>query len=327
MAGRAVLLSFAAVSLYLLAPSLIAVFSTAPQLERIEPLWFAPMLVFEAASLASMAVVQHVCLQTKRFLPVLSSGLAGTALAYVVPGGGAAGAALQYSMLVSTGQVAGAHVASALAGANLLAFATLLALPVLTLPAILAGLPVADGLLRAAFLGLGGFALMALTGAMLLALDRPMVRLGNLIQQVHNGILPRKPPWRDVSTRLVRERDVVLRAVGDRWWQALLAAVGRWVLDYAVLLTALAAVGAKPSPSLVLLAYVGAQVLAQIPITPGGLGFVEAGLTGLLALAGVGAAEAALATLAYRLVSYWLPLPAGGIAGYLHRRRPASSLG
>jgi hypothetical protein len=28
-----------------------------------------------------------------------------------------------------------------------------------------------------------------------------------------------------------------------------------------------------------------------------------------------------LATLAYRLVSFWLPLPAGGIGALLHRRR------
>jgi uncharacterized protein (TIRG00374 family) len=63
------------------------------------------------------------------------------------------------------------------------------------------------------------------------------------------------------------------------------------------------------------------MVLGMIPITPGGLGFVEAGLTGLLALAGVQTADAVLAVLAYRLVSFWLPLPAGGVAAYLHRRR------
>ena len=40
-----------------------------------------------------------------------------------------------------------------------------------------------------------------------------------------------------------------------------------------------------------------------------GLGFVEAGLTAALALAGVPAASAVVATLAYRLVSYWLPCP------------------
>ena len=45
-----------------------------------------------------------------------------------------------------------------------------------------------------------------------------------------------------------------------------------------------------------LLAFCAAQVLAQIPITPGGLGFVEAGLTGMLTLVGVSAGAAVLAT-------------------------------
>ena len=60
-----------------------------------------------------------------------------------------------------------------------------------------------------------------------------------------------------------------------------------------------------------LLAFCGAQVLAQIPVTPGGLGFVEAGLSAMLVLAGVKAGDALLATFAYRLFSYWLPLPVG----------------
>jgi uncharacterized protein (TIRG00374 family) len=77
------------------------------------------------------------------------------------------------------------------------------------------------------------------------------------------------------------------------------------------LLAALAAIGSHPRPGLVLLAFCGAQVLAQIPVTPGGLGFVEAGLTAMLALAGVSAGDAVLATFAYRLFSYWLPLPLG----------------
>jgi uncharacterized protein (TIRG00374 family) len=71
----------------------------------------------------------------------------------------------------------------------------------------------------------------------------------------------------------------------------------------------------------VLLAYYASMVLAMIPITPGGLGFVEAGLTGLLALAGVAAGDSELAVLAYRLVSVGLPLRAGGVAAALHRRR------
>ena len=52
----------------------------------------------------------------------------------------------------------------------------------------------------------------------------------------------------------------------------------------------------------------------MIPITPGGLGFVEAGLTGALTLAGVDASHAVLATLLYRLAEYWLPVIAGPFA-------------
>ena len=70
-----------------------------------------------------------------------------------------------------------------------------------------------------------------------------------------------------------------------------------------------------------LLAFCTAQVLAQIPVTPGGLGFVEAGLTATLALAGVGAGAAVLATFAYRLFQYWLPLPLGLVGAAMQRRR------
>ena len=60
-----------------------------------------------------------------------------------------------------------------------------------------------------------------------------------------------------------------------------------------------------------LLAFCAAQVLAQIPLTPGGLGFVEAGLTATLTLAGVPAGTPVVATFAYRLFAYWLQMPLG----------------
>jgi uncharacterized membrane protein YbhN (UPF0104 family) len=61
-------------------------------------------------------------------------------------------------------------------------------------------------------------------------------------------------------------------------------------------------------------------VLGQIPITPGGLGFVEAGLI-MLTLAGVSTGDAVLASFAYRLFSYSLPLPLGVLGVALHRRK------
>ena len=91
--------------------------------------------------------------------------------------------------------------------------------------------------------------------------------------------------------------------------------------DYGCLLAALRATGADPQPSLVLLAYSAVGIVALLAVTPGGLGIEEASLSGLLILAGVGAGYAVLATLAYRIASYWLPLLAGPPAYLLFRHR------
>jgi uncharacterized protein (TIRG00374 family) len=71
----------------------------------------------------------------------------------------------------------------------------------------------------------------------------------------------------------------------------------------------------------VLLAYSTAGIVALLPLTPGGLGIVEASMSGLLILAGVHATYAFLAALAYRIASYWLPLLAGPPAYLLFRLR------
>jgi uncharacterized protein (TIRG00374 family) len=113
----------------------------------------------------------------------------------------------------------------------------------------------------------------------------------------------------------------MVSSLGARWRSALLAAVGNWLLDYFALVCALKACGVDPRMSLVLLAYAVAAVLGMVPITPGGVGFVEAGLTAMLVLAGVPSEKALLATLAYRIASYWLPLPAGLGAHFLFRHR------
>ena len=319
MLKRIVLLAVTGVSLYLVAPSLIELFSSAPRVAKLDPVWLVLMIAIEGASLATVWVLQQICLDRAAWRPVILSQLAGNALAKVAPGGGAAGGALQYRMLVESG-IPSATTASGLTAANLLTFATLLALPVLTVPGFLAGLPVDRGLVRAALLGAGVFVALAGVGGVLLASDRALAAVGRIAQNARNIVLRRRPRLVGLPSRLVRERDRALKVVGANAREALLASVLRWLLDYCALLLALAAVGAEPRPSLVLLAFTGAQLLALIPVTPGGLGFVEAGLAGLLALAGVNAADAALATLAYRLVSYWLPLPAGGVAVLLHRR-------
>jgi uncharacterized protein (TIRG00374 family) len=183
---------------------------------------------------------------------------------------------------------------------------------------------VSRDLVEAMVIGLVVFVALFAVGVVLIALDGPLARVGRLIQRIRNRLRRGAEPLRHLPERMLRERDRIVAALGPRWKRSLAATVGRWAFDYATLLAALAAVGSHPRPALVLLAFCGAQVLAQIPVTPGGLGFVEAGLTAMLALAGVSAGAAVLATFAYRLFAYWLPLPFGLVAYGWHARRYAA---
>src|SRR5215212_8439037 len=302
---RGLLLAVTAVSLYLLAPALIGVFGAFDELDEISPLWFLAMLALQVGSFACMWGILRLAVRTDRWRPVILAQLAANSFGRVVPGGLATVGAVQYAMLVRAG-VPVAAAASGITASALVVFATLLALPLLALPAILTGVAVDPTLTKAALAGAVVFVLMVVVGAASVIWDRPLELIGRSAQAL--------------PERLLRERDIVIGVLGRQWWEALLLAAGRWVLDYLTLIAALYAVGATPRASLVLLAFCTASLLGNLPLTPGGLGFVEAGLTGTLALAGVGAGAAVVATLAYRLVSFWLPIPAGAVAAIVHRR-------
>ena len=319
IARHGLLLLVTGVSLYLLAPALLEVFGAFDQLGDINPLWFVGMVALQAGSYACMWYVQRLAIRVRRWGPVITSQLASNAFGRVVPGGVAAAGAMQYAMLARAG-VPGAAAASGMTASSLLVFGTLLALPLLAVPAVVSGAAVDPELVNAAIAGAAVFLAMFALGAACIVWDRPLELIGGAAQNVRNRIIRRRAPLTGLPDRLIRERDIVVDVLGRRWWQALLGAAGRWVLDYLTLLAALYAVGADPRASLVLLAFFAAQLLGTLPLTPGGLGFVEAGLTGTLALAGIGAAASVVATLAYRLVSFWLPIPAGGVAALLHRR-------
>jgi hypothetical protein len=317
---RALLLGVTAVSLYLLAPALLEVFGAFDELDEISPLWFPAMIAPQVGSFACMWGIQRLAVRAERWGPVITSQLASNAFGRVVPGGVAAAGAMQYTMLVRGGVPSGA-AASGMTASSLLLFGTLLALPLLATPAIIGGAGVDPHLAKAAFAGAVLFLLIVAVGAASVLWDEPLKLLGRAAQAVVNRVRRRAEPTTRLPERLLNERDVVVGVLGRNWWQALLLAAGRWVLDYLTLIAALYAVGATPRASLVLLAFCAAQALGTLPLTPGGLGFVEAGLTGTLALAGVGAGAAVVATLAYRLVSFWLPIPAGAVAAVVHRRR------
>jgi uncharacterized membrane protein YbhN (UPF0104 family) len=320
---RAIVLAITGVSLYAVAPSLVSVLKAGPDVVKIEPWWLVSMLLLEAGSFVCLWRVQQIALRAPQMSPVATSQLAGNAFGRIIPGGAATAGALQYRMLTDAG-VPRATAVSGLTAAGLLLTGMLLALPVLALPAVLAGEPINPNLARAAWAGLFATAVMGAGGAVLLNRDGPLDWVGRTVQRIRNTVLRRRPPVCDLPERLLKERNGIRTVLGDRWKDALLATSGRYALDYIALVAAVAAVGHVPLLYGVLLAYCVAQILSWLPFTPGGLGFVEAGLTGTLVLAGVDAADAVIATLAYRLVSYWLPLPAGLIAWFVHRRRYGS---
>lgn len=317
---RAILLAITAIGLYVVWPALLDVFSAWPMLLTLDPAWIWLSILAELASFAVLWELQRIALRWDGWFLVVTSQLAGNAFSRIVPGGAPAGAALQYRML-TVGGLDGASTAVGLTTVSLLTTATTFALPVLSVPAILSGIPVEETLSNAAWLGLAIFVLLFAVGAAMLLWDAPLRRVGSAVEYVLGWLKRGHRDRSDLASRLVTQRNLIRDNLGSRWGQALATTIGRSLFDYLALLAALRATGSHANPSLVLLAYVVSQVLGMIPITPGGLGFVEAGLATTLGLAGVGGARAVLATLAYRMVSYWLPVIAGAVAYPLFRRR------
>jgi uncharacterized membrane protein YbhN (UPF0104 family) len=309
------------VGLYVVAPSLLTVLDAWPSLGDVRPAWFGLVGVLELASFGCLWLLLRIALGGGRLLDIAASQLAGGAAGKVIPGGIAAGGVVQAGMLVRAGFTA-RRVGGVLSSTGLLSTGVLLALPVLAVPAVLLGPPPAHelqlGLVVTMVVSVGLIAL----GLALLHWDG-MVRAVGLAagQAVH--LVRRRVQPASVADTLVAERDQVAAAFAGRWIRALTAAAANRMLDYATLVAALYAVGATVRPSLVLVAYVASLALGMVPITPGGLGFVETGLTTLLVLAGADTDQAVVGTLLYRLASFWIPIPLGALAwgGWRFARR------
>src|SRR4051794_22762026 len=315
MRQRLIGLAVTALVLYGVAPAILQVLGAFDDLGRIEPWWWIAVVVTQAAALGCFAAVQRIAMHTDEWFPVVASNLASGALGRVVPGGSATAAALQYQMLVRA-NIGGGAAATGLTAGSLLLLATLAALPLLALPAVIGGVHVPRSLLNATLVGLGLFAVLFALGLVLMRGDAVVEWIGRAVTWVACRVRRRQAPPEDLPGRLLRQRDLVRSALGERWPLALSAAAGRWLFDFLTLLAALAAVGAHPRLSLALLAYCTAQLLAQLPLTPGGLGIVEAGMTRTPALIGVSGRAAAPGTPAHRPGPYLPPLPARAAARF-----------
>lgn len=292
-----------------------------PDLRQISAVWFVLMVVAEGASYVCAWELMRIALSGLDWFVAGTAQLTSNAVAKIVPGGAAIGAGVGFRMM-STAGVDRGSAGAALAVNSIISNGVLLCLPLVALVVSIVSAPIPKGMTHVAWGGALLFVLLFGAVFSLVRFERPIDVVARAIQRSSAWVLGRlHRTGGPTAEGIVRQRDEMVASLGARWKEALAAAVGNWLFDYFALVFALMAVGVRPRLSLVLLAYAVAAVLSMIPITPGGVGFVEAGLVTMLTLAGIPGESALLATLAYRVVSYWLPLPAGLVAHALFRHR------
>ena len=294
--------------IYLLAPSILGVLAATNELVEIDWWWLVALV-------AAQVLVQYLTWVEQRLLIhegpegrpsmalIASTQLVGNAVATAAPLGGAAGTAAQVRSLQRRG-VDPKRATAGILSFSLLQIASVGALAVIGPIMVVLGVAVPSTLAKTALLGCGAMMLITLMLVLLLRTDRAADWVGGVA-----GIFVPKQKKR-IIVLLRRERRHLRWALSgrDRAPKVLSVALARSIADYLCLLAAVAAVTPTPNPALVLLAFVAAAVLRMLPLTPGGLGPVEAALIPLLAAAGLDKSGAVLATLAYRMASLWLPL-------------------
>lgn len=318
--GRAVGLTITGIGLYVVAPSLLTMFQAWPELAHVDIPWFFVLAGLQLGRLVSLWWLTKLALapayvEEDDAVPHLGWGttataqLAGSAAAKVLPGGGATGGVIQAKVLIDAGQP-GRSVASGLTAIGLLNNAVLFLLPVLTIPALLIGPPPAEQLQLGLVVSVILAAVIVAISVTALTWPGLLRATGHVIGRVVHLVRPTVTPA-GVAEGLLAQRTRIADAFHGRWWRSVFAMAASRMFDYASLVAALVAFGAHARPSEVLLAYVVSQALAIVPITPGGVGFVDLGLTAMLVLIGVPADTAVISTLLYRLFSFWLPIPLG----------------
>jgi uncharacterized membrane protein YbhN (UPF0104 family) len=263
----------------------------------------------------------RIALPRVNWFVAATSQLVSNAVSRVIPGGAAVGGATLYRMLSVSG-VQQSEAGGALAATSVLSTAALVAIPATGFVMAVLGAPIPEALWPAAAAGGVLLILLVAIGSVGVGFDRPLLLVGRVIDAVLRWVSSKwgRPHSLDGAS-LLAERDRMVEVLGPNWPKAITAAALNWVFDYLALVAALYAVGADPRLSLVLLAYAGAAVLSMIPVTPGGLGFVEVGLIWLLVVSGIPRQNAEIATIAYRAVSLLLPILCGVPAWLAHRRR------
>jgi uncharacterized protein (TIRG00374 family) len=320
LTGGTALFVVTAATLVVLFPTLRDVYAESTVVFDIAPGWLVAVLAAAAANLVATWALQRIVLRTERWVDIANAQLAGNAASHLLPAGSAAGAGVQLRMLTVAGFPLSTAMTSLGATSLIATVASLIVLPAIVLVATAAGSDVETHLIVAM---LAGAAILAgVLGALVILVSRDPFwhRLARIVASVRQRV--RRPvDEKELESRLLAERDLVRGALRDRSGTVVLTVVGRALADFTGFYLALRAVGSTVNPAAALAAFVVAEAAGMIPLTPGGVGFVEAGFTGVLVVAGASSEHARAAVAIYRLAGTWVPCCIGGLAYLWFRGR------
>jgi uncharacterized protein (TIRG00374 family) len=317
---------------YLLLPELASARKSISLLGQVNVGWLVAGVLFEAAALAAYAQLTHTVLSPgapSRFR-LFRVNMSSLAVSHVVPGGTAPGTAVAYRLLTDLG-VSGSTAGFALATQGV---GSAVVLNGLFWLALLISVPLTGYNPLYGFAAIAGVILLGLFAGTVMLLTRGKHQAADRLTRLASRLPLVNPTTLAGLVQKIADRLEVLLRNRQLLRRALIWAAANWLLDAASLWVFIFAFGRAVSPVDLLVAYGLANVLAVIPVTPGGLGVVEGVLIPTLVGFHLTKAIAILGVLSYRLVNFWLPIPVGGVA-YLslrfgpsaRRRRSHSSIG
>jgi uncharacterized protein (TIRG00374 family) len=297
---------------YFVVPQFAAARHSLHLLNRVNPLLVVLATSFEVAAIAAYAELTRTVFtpHAPRRSEILRVNMSTLALSHVVPGGTATSGALAYRLYSELGVPPATNAFGlAVQGSGSAVVLNLMFWAVLVISIPLRGFNPAYGFAALA----GVFLLLAFFGTVLL-LTRGQRHADAWLRAIASH-LPRLNPDR-VSHLLSRvaERIRLLTSNPRTLRESLGWAAANWLLDAGCLWIFLWSFGHPISPIDLMVAYGLANILAVIPITPGGLGIVEGTLITTVVGFGVPHGPAILAVLAYRFLNFWLPIPLGGLS-------------
>ncbi|GAA1157532.1 glycosyltransferase [Nocardioides aquiterrae] len=242
----------------------------------------------------------------------LTLNLTGSAVANVVPLGGAAGVELNRRMMRAWG-MDGRSFAGYTFLTNLWDVGAKLLLPVVAVLALARAGEAVSQVQTAALVTGVGFVVVSAGAAFVLASARGAIVVGRLLEAVARGGLrlvgrDRGP---DLASVLLDVRAQCAGLVARGWLRMSVGMVGYVALQAVLLGTCLHLTAAGCSWPEVLAAFAVERALTIVPVTPGGIGVADLGLVGVLLTLGGDPAGVAAAAVLYRAFVFVVEIPVG----------------